>query len=357
MTARQRQSNPQQFFQSACEIFKKAINNTKSSRKIHIHIGGHTICLHFAGRAMIPFIKPAFEHVVCDSTKKSNLNIYIWDSISTFTEMVPPPWSDDSYIGRGDIKNYGNEQIHISYPLGPCTLSALNIQQNIGLFWAYDANRIPYYERAAPLRAILHWWMREHEYQLIHAAAVGSSNKGVLLIGKGCSGKSTTALNCLLAGMDYAGDDYVLIRRKPRPYVYSIYNSAKLDDHSIQRLPVFMPIVHNPDKSKQEKSLIFLNKKYKRGLVSGFPVNALIESQITGQKYSEIVQGSPMSITKALATSTIFQLSGAGSRDLHEITHLITELPCYILKLGTDLDHATKTIKKLVHQNENNIRQ
>ena len=87
---------------------------------------------------------------------------------------------------------------------------------------------LPYWETAAPFRILFHWWSQSFGGQISHAAAVGRDGKGVLLAGRGGSGKSTTAICCVDAGMEYVGDDYVLLTRTPTPTAHSLYNSAKI---------------------------------------------------------------------------------------------------------------------------------
>ena len=61
-----------------------------------------------------------------------------------------------------------------------------------------DASRLPPWERACPLRALLTWWAAPERLLMAHGAAVGSGEGALLLAGPGGSGKSTTALACFV---------------------------------------------------------------------------------------------------------------------------------------------------------------
>ena len=63
---------------------------------------------------------------------------------------------------------------------------------------------------------------------LLHGAAVGKGGKGVLIGGMGGAGKSTLAVSCLLRGMDFAGDDYVLISRRGPHLAMPFFHTVKL---------------------------------------------------------------------------------------------------------------------------------
>ena len=72
---------------------------------------------------------------------------------------------------------------------------------------------------------------------MVHAAAVGDESGGVLLVGRGGSGKSTTALSCLGTQVGYLADDYCLVEMVEGPRVHSLYTSGKANRGSIARLP------------------------------------------------------------------------------------------------------------------------
>jgi hypothetical protein len=125
--------------------------------------------------------------------------------------------------------------------------------------------------------------------QLVHAAAVGNSNGGVLIGGKGGSGKSTTALTCLESKLNYIGDDYTLLGLDSgRPVVHSLYNSAKLNSDHVQRFPTLLPKVSNPDRLADEKALLFVNEHYPAKVATQLPVRAVLLPRVTGSPEYDI---------------------------------------------------------------------
>ncbi len=315
-------------------------------------IGGYTVELRFAGTALMPLITPALKHLAVKSGLTPALTVCLWDSASTHTKMPSPPWSSNAYIARGEVLGYNDEHIRTAFHLGSGILSMFDTMRNAALFWIRDANLTPYYESAAPLRTILHWFARNHGCQLVHAAAVGTPSGGVLLAGKGGSGKSTTALACLLSGMLYAGDDYVLVNSgESTPFVYSLYNSAKVDLGQIWRLPSLLTAVSNSERLDAEKALIFLYDHYPEKITTGFPVRAILLPRITGLSETRLKKASSMTSLTALAPSTIFQLPGAGHESLQSLTNFVKQVPSYVLELGSDLHKIPEVILNLLHEN------
>ena len=157
--------------------------------------------------------------------------------------MPPPPWTADDYSPRGEISAYCDARYRTGYQVDAGLLSLLDVRRGLGLLWTANAARLPRYELTFPARSILYWWAHVRGLQMTHAAAVGDAAGGVLLVGKGGSGKSTTALACLEAGLSYAGDDYVLISEQPAPRAHSVYCSGKLHADHIGRLPAYVPLI------------------------------------------------------------------------------------------------------------------
>ena len=72
---------------------------------------------------------------------------------------------------------------------------------------------------------------------MLHAAAVGTADGGVLIVGRGGVGKSTTALACLAAGMKYVADDYLVVQLDPEPRAFQLYGTAKLEASQLRHFP------------------------------------------------------------------------------------------------------------------------
>jgi len=341
-------AGPIAFFSAAYWAFQRAEQAVGGPVDRFYIIGGYPIRLRFAGPALIPFIAPALEHLAARPNPAPALTICLWDSASTRTKMPPCPWATDDYIARGEVRGYNDEHIHTAFYLGSGILNMLDTTLNVAILWIRDAGLIPYYETAAPLRTILHWWMRDHERQFVHAAAVGTPRGCVLLAGKGGSGKSTTTLACLPSELLYVGDDYVLLSRQPTPFVYSLYNSAKLDADYIQRLPHLLPAVSNSERLDMEKALIFLHDHYPHKVAKGFPVRAILLPRFTGLLGTTLKKASPAASLTALAPSTIFQLPGAGQEAFQSLASFVRQVPSYVLELGTDLTMIPEVVLSLL---------
>src|SRR5436190_545935 len=72
--------------------------------------------------------------------------------------------------------------------------------RRLAVVWVWDARTLAAADCCRPLLRLLHWWLADQPWQLVHGAAVGAAAGGVLVTGVGGAGKSTTALACVSAG-------------------------------------------------------------------------------------------------------------------------------------------------------------
>jgi len=343
-------ADPVTFFENLHSAFERAERAANGAIDRDFLIGGYPLRLQFAGPVMASRLTPALEHLAVPPAPSPSLTVGIWDSASTGVQAPPPPWSQDDYITRGEVHGYNDGRIHTHYNLDANILDMLDSARALAVYWTGDAVALPFYESGAPLRTILHWWLREHGRQLVHAAAVGTPRGGVLLVGKGGSGKSTTALTCLESELLYAGDDYCVLDTEGEPYVHSLYSSAKLNGNNIDQLPQLAFAVSNADRLDTEKALIFLHQHLPHKVVSGFPVRAILLPRITGRQATILSPASPTEALRALAPSTLFQLPGAGRADFLAMSGFVRKVPCFRIDLGTDLERIPGVILHLLEK-------
>ena len=233
-------------------------------------------------------------------------SINIWDSEST--GVGPPPLlGPQSGTEDGPIYYYEGHGVQALNRWR--TLSVLDAESAEGWFWAPSPDAMPSWERAAPLRAILHWWLGRRGILYLHGGAVGTADGGVLVVGRGGSGKSTTTLACVAAGLRYAGDDYVAVAPGPQPWVHSLYSSGKLEDHQLARFPALGGAVGNLERDAGEKAVVFVEEAAPGAPIAGFPLRAILVPEIVAQTpETRAVPRPAAAALAALAPSTIFQL-------------------------------------------------
>jgi hypothetical protein len=311
-------------------------------------IGGHDVCVRTIPEQDARRLRPALGHLAMPEAPASaaGLTISAW---SGATPSAPPVLADllrrlrtDWRLEcgpRGEVLELHSVGISAIYNAGPNVLTVVDFDQNRGWLLKLDDDAFPYWEVGSPFRFLLHEWFAARGLQYVHAAAVGTEKGGVLLVGKGGSGKSTTALLCAAAGMQYAGDDYCLID-PARAWAHSLYNTGKLKgSEDYARLPGLKGLSTNPDSFERggaDKAVYFLDEIWPDRIVAGMPLRAIVVPQITGQAATRLEPCSAFDALVAMLPSTVGQLPAATNEDCDRMVALAEKLPAYLLHLGTD---------------------
>ncbi len=348
------------FFEIAQEGFERAERAAGETIVRDYGIAGQSAQLRFAGPALVPKLTSALAHLESSERNEPGLTIHLWDSKSTHTplplmleslvDLLRLRWFERLDI-RKEIKGYHGGRLRTIFHLGPDILSIFDVERRRALYWVESEEQVPYYEAGYPLTPLLGWWLEERGFQLLHAAAVGGPEGGVIICGKGGSGKSTTALSCIGSELGFLGDDYCALDARGRPEIWSLYCTSKLKgEEDVERFSHLKRLITNPDRLGDEKALIFLQDPFPSSLIRRFPLKAVFVPRITGRPNTEISDISMASALKALAPSTMFQLPGNGPASLKTMSRLVRSVPCHHLDLGTDIAEIPRVIAGFLAQ-------
>ncbi|HMK30945.1 MAG TPA: hypothetical protein VK473_14780 [Terriglobales bacterium] len=341
---------PRAFFEDCQQAFESAAEAAGEEER-RLALGGYCIRLRFAGRALLENLSRAFAHLAAPPDRTPDLTICLWDGESTGRQPPRPQWREHASI-RGEVEGYNTSRFYTTYEHEAGGFTLFDAHRDVANVWVPAARCVPYWVKGSPLRTVLYWWMGLHERQLVHAAAVGNSLGGVLITGKSGSGKSTTALACLSAGMQYAGDDYVIVGLKPPRFTYALYTTAKVCANHLHAFPHLTNLIDNPQRLDTEKALIFLNEgNLAAQLVSGFALRAIVVPRVTGLLHTRLRKASPAAALAALAPTTMFAHPRGGAHDFKRVAELARTVPSYILECGTDLRQIPQAITALLETN------
>ena len=186
-------------------------------------ISGYQVRLRFRGQELVSETADAFAHLPETSGHEELvLNSWIADAPELLPALRPhmvnhPAAIAELRLGRPEIRAHHNGGTGLTVVYDPSSGEAWR--------WMRPGSPLPWWERAAPMRAVLYWFLEQHQRTFLHGAAVSDGRAAAMLVGPGGSGKSSTALACLLAGMDYLGDDYLRrLPRRPAPCVLPVWH-------------------------------------------------------------------------------------------------------------------------------------
>jgi Coenzyme PQQ synthesis protein D (PqqD) len=348
-----------QFMTLLEHYFEEAASACGSSEE-SFEVAGQLLTIRCAGGAHSEELRTAFQHLKTSSESRRNghgLTISVWHNGSAAAGPFLDAWLTRLYENwsivcgpRGEVLDFNCEEISVIYHPGPDVLSVLDRETGRAFYLLRDDAPLPFWELSSPFRHILHPWFDAHGLQYTHAGAVGTPNGGVLLAGRGGSGKSTTCLHCASAGMLYAADDYCLTRSEDGQ-VFSLYNTAKLKGpEDLERLPEMSGRSFNEDSFEHGgvgKATFNLSELWPERMTAGFPLRAILLPTVTDKVESRLVPCSPADALLALAPSTVAQLPFSGEADCLRLAALAEKVPAYRLFLGSDLSQIPTLISTL----------
>jgi len=313
-----------------------------------IRLAGAVIRLQSAGPAMLEELWPAFAHLKDESGEDPALTVNLWDSQSSGAEPPPLPRTDQN-DPRGAVYYSAEPPLQVAYQPGLSLMSAFDAQRASAWFWCGSATNLPFWEPAAPIRQILHWWLADRGLMLLHGAAVGTPAGGVLLVGRGGSGKSTCALASLASDLLFAGDDYVAARVAPDPWIYSLYSSGKLEPHHARLLPHLPPPGFDGDSSADEKSVFYVHDRFPGRTCQGFALRAVLVPRVAGSEV-RVLPLEPGGALRALAPSTLLQLHPARPEAMADMARLLQRVPTFAFEVGGDILDIPKAIERFLRE-------
>jgi hypothetical protein len=331
---------PHDFFEAVHDFFLSQAQVVSVKRREY-EIAGSVFRTEIAGETLSLRLSRALTHLPRPRSPKVGLTIYAWDGA-----MIPPPWSENDYGPRGEVRGFNTERFCTVFDHGTGSLSMLDRDRGLAFFWTRAAADMPAYETGAPLRTILTWWLEQENRILIHGGAVAREHGAALLVGPGGSGKSTTALLCLQAGWRYLADDYCVIEPGSPPTAFSLYNTAKLARRWLPRMPQLQKLREASSEMHADKHLLFLHELCPDELIHSATGRLLMLPSVSGQTDTTVSSATAGEALRALAPSTIFQGSASGLTAFRLLSKLVEQIPIRRLDLGSELDQVAPQIDR-----------
>lgn len=328
----------------------------KHARPVSMYgIGGGVVALHAPATAAVERLLTALEPLRLSGVPRvaPDLDLHVWNAAEE-----PAARATDALFARGGLAEaalggYSDAGTHAFYQPQSGALSAFDAKAGCAHWWLRDADDVQYYERAAPLKHILQWWMASLGGAVLHSAAIASGSGagtdpcGVLIAGPSGSGKSSSALACLARGMGFTSDDYVIVEGGALPRVHMAYSTAKVVRKSLERFQVFKSHFDNLDRG-DEKPMLFVHQFAPAAIRTSFLPVAIVLPRVAHRDRTVFAPMPAAAMLRALAPSSLMLLPFAGARAFGHIAALCKRLPCLRADLADDPDDVADEFARLV---------
>jgi len=213
--------------------------------------------------------------------------------------------------------------------------------------WAAD--ELTRYAVAKPLLRFLYLTLYAQNKLVTHAALVGRNDKGIVVTGRGGSGKTTTSAAALLRGFDFVSDDYVCMSKQGARFVgETLFASLMLDVGHIRRFPKLAEAALFPPSDLETKAVVYPMRLFPGQVQRSMNIVAVIVPLLSDHAETRLAPMSKAAALRALAPSSVYSSPWREPSRFDFYHQMLKELPCFHLELGRDVDGITLPLEDLL---------
>jgi hypothetical protein len=318
-------------------------------RELNLRIGGYPVRIRIAGSRWARIVEAAMGHLVCDlpSNSVAALTIDAWDADETGVPGPLPALQANAppILMRmsADGELIGEERPH--------SLVWLDRGSSRILGCIESTLRLNLDERARPFHKLLSPWLEDRGIQFVHSGLIAHAGRGVLFVGNGGAGKSTSSIACLRAGMGYLGDDFIGLQTQARPFIgHGFYASCLLNVHHVKRFPDLLPLCHAPNHAHEDKFVLYLTEAFPNCLQQHTSVDAIVLPHVVDSEVTTFRAATKMAALKAIAPTSVMYLPRPNRVAFERLSQLVESAPAYWLDLGRRIDLIPAAVQQLAEQ-------
>ncbi len=248
----------------------------------------------------------------------------------------PPRWGEAVLDLRELELALAGSRYRASYSHDWRLWQILDIETGTGLQWMADDDALPPWDRGAPLRTFLHWAYGRRGMRLAHAGTLGLDGEGILLTGRGGSGKSGTVTGGVLGGFESVGDDYVLIANSGSDLVaHCLFPTLKQDRDGLARLGLADKLAGRPA-NWQDKIEFSARDIGIVELADTLRIRGIVVAQLGDRSETRVSEISGARAMMSLAPTGLFQMPADRDSGVAFYAEMVRKLPCRLIELGSD---------------------
>ena len=208
---------------------------------------------------------------------------------------------------------------------------------------------------AQPAHVAIAAWLATQGGFLMHAAGVAVDGRGILLIGAGGRGKTTTALAAVQRGFSYLGDDLCILRPDPSGQgghqLHGLYATAKLNPDTRARLGLAAwPGIGTTPKGKVVAAI-----PAEIGFAAVVPLAAIVHVGQSPQGRTAVARLTRREALRQLGTASGPMLSAAGPSGgwLAAMARIARDVPVFSLTIDWNLDRVVDSLAAMASAGAN----
>lgn len=332
-------------FEHAAAKFESARRNSPPQERWYV-LADRVMRLRVAGVALAEELFAPFEHLRTEAGE-SFLTIDVWNEAETGVRPVRPGLPPT--LGTYGVMSASADGCFVA-DHRPHSAAWLDRRARRVVAWVSCPKRLHLDERARPFHRSLAVCLGDLGIQFIHAGLVASARRGALFVGMGGSGKSTSAICCLLEGLSYLGDDFVgLAAGGDGTFTgHSLYSSALIGLAHMRRYPALQAACRPGHHEDEEKSVVCFSRLGTGRFARRVDIGAIVLPRVVAREETSFRPAAARDALIALAPSSLLYLPAVGPQAMQRLGALVARVPAFWLELGADVRQIAPQVRSLL---------
>ncbi len=183
----------------------------------------------------------------------------------------------------------------------------------------------------------------------LHAACLSLNGGGVLVAGSSGAGKSTLSVILLRAGFDFLADDTVFLQPSPDGCLVSGFpDEVDATANTVSMVPELRHLAEAPMPPGRDK--------YGFRVEDVFGIQPVLACRPAVLLSPRVEPGAPPRLDRLTPAEALFELTPnvlltdqvASQAHLDVLADLVSSIPCFSFRMGSDLDAAARCVTELV---------
>jgi len=336
----------------------------------YVSLGSKTVKLVCYSKDFIPLIEKQLSYALKDYSYICDAVVIMWNEkeIGSFAKKI----ADNHAITRIrlDQLRFSTKDVHLEIMEDSYSKhnSIININSVSGIINAFDQdNNIHYYgvqdlhpeefiKQGHIFVQIFNKIIKSQNANLVHGAAVGINDQGILFCARGQRGKSTLSVLSMMEGFEYVSDDYLILEKEGNElYSYPIYSIITLSPKMYNELYDNFDGKFVSNNARRDK-YVFDIKEYHSAFRKKYPIKICMFPQIVEDEKPSIVPCKKGRAITQLIHSTIIQVGDNHDiRTIKKLINFIEDFDFYQINLCSDIKANVECLRQFcANKNYNN---
>jgi hypothetical protein len=322
-----------------------AERNPDARESMNYLFAGFHLRLNVVGKQLAREIDKALCHLRAPRAATAAFTIEVWDESEVGSGITGARF--ESWDLPGPVAVSADYRHVLFYH--PASFVRLDRRANrvVGCVRGLDALFVD--ERARPFHRQLSIMLNDRNIQFIHAGLLEHGGRGLLFVGKGGSGKTTTSVAGFLAGFGFLGEDLVGLEMTNEGQLmgHALYATCLIKRDHFSRFLELAAIGRPPNHATEQKLLVYLAEYETGRFAQRSPLNAVVLPRVVDADETSYRRAKPMDAMLSLAPLSVKMLPGAAPGSLEKFSNLVTTTPAFWLELGRNVGGIAPALRQL----------